>query len=109
MLPDDHELYSSHGRSFLNLTFSDFIFQLGHYILCEGITIPELSKEITFQKHVIPKKFNYLDFQKNSFQPRLHQDEFYRSNSCRMLISDSHNPCSSCRSHNTKCTVEMYS
>ena len=102
LLPDDHELYSSFNRSFFNVTLTNFIFELSKHFLCEGITTPDPCKEINFQKHVIPKKFNYLSFQQNSFQSSVHQDEYYRASDCRILISCSANPCSSCISHNVK-------
>lgn len=88
---------------FITLHLS-FIFELtNNYILCGGITMLDPGKEFNYQKHVIPKKFNYLSFQQQSFQSHLHQDEYYRSNDCRMLLStnDKH-PCLQCVSHNIK-------
>ena len=102
LLPEDHELYLSHKRSFLNITLSNFIIELKQKnILCEGITTPDPSKEINFQKHVVPKIFDYSSFQQSTTKSPLHQDEFYRSISCQLLISNN-STCSCCNSFNIK-------
>ena len=69
LLPDDHELYSSFNRSFFNVTLTNFMFELSKHFFCEGITTPDPCKEINFQKHVIPKKFNYISFIPTKFFP----------------------------------------
>ena len=58
ILSEDHDLYKQYSQSFLNVTLSTFIFLLERYVLCKGIQVPNISKELQFQKHVIPKKFN---------------------------------------------------
>ena len=68
MLPEDHELYSMYGRSFLNVTLSNFIHHLKEFKLCIGIALPDSSKELNCQKHVIPKQFNYNDYQLMEFK-----------------------------------------
>ena len=66
-------------RSFLNVTLSNCIHKLKEFILCNGITVPDSSKELNCQIHVLPKKINYHDYQVTECQPRLCQDEYYRS------------------------------
>ena len=56
MLTEDHEIYSMYERSFFNVTLSNFIHQLKEFILCNGITVPDSSKELNCQIHVLPKK-----------------------------------------------------
>ena len=58
MLPDNHELYSSYGRSFSTVTFSNFILALGQLHLCEGVQSPDPDKASFFQKHIVPKTFS---------------------------------------------------
>ena len=62
ILPVDHELYLLYNSSFLDVTFSTFVERLSQFTLCQGITLPDLRKEINFVKHVLPKKFNYFDY-----------------------------------------------
>ncbi|XP_047135769.1 uncharacterized protein LOC124812779 [Hydra vulgaris] len=98
ILSEDHDLYKQFSRSFLNVTLSTFTFLLEHYELCKGIEVPNISKELQFQKHVIPKKFNYHDYQQLAFKPHLNQDQYFRSNNCRLLLNkDDINTCADCR------------
>ena len=109
MLSDDHELYSNYNRSFLNVTLSNFISHLNQFNLCNGLTTPDPSKELNFQKHVIPKTFNYSNYQQLLFKPRTHQDEYYRSNNCKLLLSNqssSESICSFCCSAHQRFTFQ---
>ena len=60
MLMDDHELYTKYQRSFLNVTFSSFIVELAQLQLCNGIQTPDPVKALDFQKHCVPKTFDYF-------------------------------------------------
>ena len=106
MLNEDHELYAMYNRSFLNVTLSNFIQQLENYVLCDGIITPDPNKEHSFQKHIIPKVFEYCDYQQLQFKPRLHQDEYYRSITCKLLLTGINptekNICSPCCSLHQK-------
>ena len=105
MLSEDHELYSQYDRSFLNVTLSNFINDLDKLILCDGIATADLSRELNFQKHVIPKRFNFSHYQQLLFKPRSHQDEYYRSDKCKLLLSNhstSNISCSLCYSSHQK-------
>ena len=54
---------------------------------------------MSFQKHIISKKINFSDHQHLLFEPRLYQDEYYRSDKCKLLItknSAGKNICSFC-------------
>ena len=82
MLPEYHELYAKCDRTFNNITLSKFILQMTQYTLCIGITTLDPSINISFQKHVIPKKINYLEFQQKQFKTMLNQDEYNRSSCC---------------------------
>lgn len=62
MLPDDHELYIEVDRTLKNITVSNLIIKIQSYGLCNGIVTPDPSKEINFQKHVIPKKFDITEY-----------------------------------------------
>ena len=96
MLTEDHEIYSMYERSFLNVTLSNFIHQLKEFILCNGITVPESSKELNCQIHVLPQKINYNDYQLTECKPRLCQDEYYHSSTCKVLIKPGKNSCAHC-------------
>ena len=59
------------------------------------------------QKHVSPKFFNYHKYLEATFKPNVHQDEFFRSNSCAILFNQNFSTsCSSCHSHCIKLTSE---
>ena len=73
ILSEDHDLYKQYSQSFLNVTLSTFTFLLERYVLCEGIQVPNISKGLRFQKHVILKKFNYHGYQQLAFKPHLNQ------------------------------------
>ena len=77
--------------------------------LCVGITgtTPDPNSVNNFQKHVIPRKFDYSTFNNKQVCTRLNQDEFNRAQSCNILVDDPlDNPCSSCCKFDQKCTYE---
>ena len=103
IIPDDHELYSNHQSSFQNITFSTFVANLEQFNLCKGVETPDTRKEISFVKHVVPKKFDYQVFQSMSKKTQLHQDEYYRSGKCRILIKNNLEiPCRDCHLQNIR-------
>ena len=103
MSPEDHDLYSMYGKSFLNVTLSNFI-QFKEFILCDGINVRHCSKQLICQKHILQKIFNYVDYQLLQFKPHLCQDEYYRWNNCKILIKPSFDKksCLHCHSLNQK-------
>lgn len=101
MLPDDHELYIEVDCTLKNITVSNLIIKIQSYGLCNGIVTPDPSKEINFQKHVIPKKFDITEYHQMPYKSKLHQDQYYCSNSCKLLITNP-SPCSPCHSHEFK-------
>ena len=107
MLPQNHELYSKFNESFHNVTFSNFAAYVRQFILCKGISTPNPEKLLNCQKHVSPNFFNYHKYLEASFKPNVHQDEFFRSNSCAILFNQNFSTsCSSCHSHCIKLTSE---
>ena len=76
-------------------------------MLCNGITLPDTRKEINFVKHVIPKKLDYFVFQNSDLQQPLHQDECFRSKSCKLLVLSSENICKNCHTENIKFKSEI--
>ena len=108
MLADDHEIYLMFNRSFLNVTLSNFIHQLKEFILCDGITVLDPNKELNCQKHVLSKKFDFNAYQLMDFKPRLCQDEYYRSNSCNVLVKPGINSCSHCHLSTQKFITEKH-
>ena len=96
MLSEDHEIYAMYGRSFSNVTLSNFLHQLKELTFCNGISVPDSSKELNCQKHVLPKKFDYNAYQIMEFKPCLFQDEYYHSNSCEVLVKPGIYSCSQC-------------
>ena len=96
MLPDDHEVYTLFDHSFLNVTLSDLIKMIQKHHLCNGISTPDPLKVLNIRKHVIPKKFNFVIFQQSQYKLCLHQDEFYRSNTCDILVPEN-SSCKDCK------------
>ena len=106
ILPVDHELYLLYNSSFLNVTFSTFFERLSQFMLFQGIPLPDSRKEINFVKHMLLKKFNYFDCINTDVKQHIHQDKYFRSKSCALLLS-SHNPCKSCHEENIKFNKEI--
>ena len=107
MLPQNHQLYSKFNKSFHNVTFTNFAAYVRQFILCKGISTPDPEKLLNCQKHVSPKFFNYHKYLEASFKTNVHQDEFFRSNSCAILFNQNFSTsCSSCHSHCIKMTSE---
>ena len=77
-----------------------------NFTLCQGITLPDSRKEINFVKHVLPKTFNYFDYINTDVKQHVHQDRYFRSKSCALLLS-SDNPCKSCHEENIKFHKEI--
>ena len=88
------------------MTFSTFVERLSQFTLCQGITLPDSRKEINFVKYVLPKKLNYFDYINTDVKQQVHQDEYFRSKSCALLLS-SDNPCKSCHEENIKFNKEI--
>ena len=59
MLPDNHEIYSMHSRSFMNVTFSNVTLSLGQLHLCNGMQTPDPGKAMNFLR------VNHLQLVKN--------------------------------------------
>ena len=90
------------------MTLSKFIERVtSQYIVCKGITLPDTRKEVNFEKHVIPKYFDYFAFQKCDLQQPLHQDEYFRSKSWKLLVLPSENICKNCHAENIKSKSEV--
>ena len=87
MLPQNHELYSKFNKSFHNVTFTNFASFVRQFIICKGISIPDSEKLLNCQKHVKPKCLIYHKYLEASFKTKVHQDEFFRSNSCAILFN----------------------
>ena len=79
MLTEDHDLYGKYERSFANVTLSNLIQEIEQSLMCKGIDIPDPKATASVQRHVIPRKFSYLEFQQSSSPRRFLQDEFLRS------------------------------
>ena len=60
MLPEKHDLYLKYKRSFLNVVFSQLIFEMESLEFCNGIKVPDPIEVLNFQKHVVPKTFDYF-------------------------------------------------
>ena len=95
MLTDDHDLYGKYERSLTNVTLSNLIQEIEQSLLCKGIYIPDAKATASIQRHVIPRKFSFLEYQQSSSQKRWLQDEFLRSANCSLLLLGK-NQCSSC-------------
>ena len=108
ILPKDHELHLSYKSSFSNVTLSKFIERLtSQYMLCKGIRLPDIRKEVNFAKHTIPKKLDYFVFQNSGLQQPLHQHEYFRSKSCKLLVLPSKNISKNCHAENIKFKCEV--
>ena len=108
MLNNDHTLHNKYKQSFYNISLSNFIQEIEQHSLCIGITQPDHNSIINFQKHVIPRKFDFSTFRHNNTNQcsRLNQDEFNRSQNCDVLVINKDTPCESCCKFNQKCIYD---
>ena len=105
MLPDNHSLYLKFERNLYNLSLSNLIRETEHLNVCIGITQPDPNHLINFQKHIVPRKFDFTVFNKNQVFTKSNQDEYNRAPDCYILVDDP-NPCPSCSKFNQKCVYE---
>ena len=82
MLTEEHELYQNN----VNVTLCYFINDIEAHVLCQGITIPDQNAAIYIKKHVIPKSFSFRQYCENLPGSRFHQDEYFRSVKCKLLV-----------------------
>ena len=75
--------------------------------ICYVRALLDTRKEVNFAKHVIPKKFDYFVFQNSDLQQPLHQDEYFRSKSCKLLVLPSESICKNCHAENIKFKSEV--
>ena len=74
--------------------------------LCSGIQTPDPGKAMNLQKHVISKTLIILSIEARS---TLHQDSFYHSNYCDMLVpaSQPSTTCKNCQKQNVIVNSEI--
>ena len=87
------------------MSLSNLIREIEHLNLCVGITQPDPSFLVNFQKHIVPRKFDFSAFSNDQVYTKLSQDEYNRAPDCHILVSDP-NPCSSCSKCNKKCIYD---
>ena len=68
VVPKQHPLYKKYQGSMLNITLTNFISHLKSYSLCIGITAPDSQQAMSMTKHVISKKFNFIEYQNSQSQ-----------------------------------------
>ena len=83
LIPDDHLIYRKYKRSMQHISASNLIFVVTSFSLCSGITDIFTLKSNLYIKHCISKKFDLFS-STNEFP--LNQTEYFRSQSCIMLI-----------------------
>ena len=96
MLPETHDLYLKYKRSFLNVVFSQLIYEMEPLEFCNGIKVPDPIEVLNFQKHVVPKTFDYFVYKNSLLKSKLHQVEFYCGNPCELLVFGKNQPCRFC-------------
>ena len=105
MLREGHNLYLKFEKSLYNLSLSNLIREIEHLNLCVGITQPDPSFLVNFQKHIVPRKFDFSAFSNDQVYTKLSPDEYNRAPVCHILVND-HDPCSSCSKFNKKCSYD---
>ncbi len=71
MLTKEHDLYGKYERCLANVTLSSFTQEIEQYHLCKGIDTPDPKAHASVQRHVLQRKFSYLEFLQKSFA-RIH-------------------------------------
>ena len=73
VVPKQHPLYKKYQGSMLNITLINFVSHLKSYSLCIGITAPDSQQAMSMTKHVISKKFNFIEYQNSQSQSPCNQ------------------------------------
>ena len=58
-----------------------------------GIKVPDPIEVLNFQKYVVPKTSDYFVYKNSLLESKLHQIEFYCSNSYELLVVEKKQPC----------------
>ena len=109
MLPETHGLYLKYKRSFLNVVFSQLIFEMESLEFCDGIKVPDPIEVLNFQKHVVAKNFDYFVYKNSLLKSKLHQIEFYRSDSFELLVFGKNQLWRFCHELNVEVNSNMHS
>ena len=88
--------YKRYEGSMLNITLTNFISHLKSYSLCIGITAPDSQQAMSMTKHVISKKFNFIEYQNSQSQSPCNQIFYFQSNTCELLLPDGKTVCEDC-------------
>ena len=96
VVPKQHPVYKRYEGSMLNITLTNFISHLKSYSLCIGITAPDSQQAMSMTKHVISKKFNFIEYQNSQSQSPCNQIFYLQSNTCELLLPDGKTACKDC-------------
>ena len=96
VVPKQHPVYKRYEGSMLNITLTNFISHLKNYSLCIGITAPDSQQAMSMTKHVISKKFNFIEYQNSQSQSPCNQIFYFQSNTCELLLPDGKTVCEDC-------------
>ena len=96
VVPKQHSVYKRYEGSMLNITLINFISHLKSYSLCIGITVPDSEQAMRMTKHVISKKFNFIEYQSLQSQSPCNQIFYFRSNTSELLLPDGKTVCKNC-------------
>ena len=80
VVPKQHPVYKTYKGSMLNIALTNFISHLKSYSLCIGITAPNSQQAMSMTKHIISKKFNFIEYQNFQSQSPCNQIFYFRSN-----------------------------
>ena len=80
VVPKQHPVYKRYKGSMLNIASTNFISHLKSYSLCIGITAPNSQQAMSMTKHIISKKFNFIEYQNFQSQSPCNQIFYFRSN-----------------------------
>ena len=93
VVPKQHPLYKKYQGSMLNITLTNFISHLKSYSLCIGITAPDSQQAMSMTKHVISKKFNFIEYQNSQSQSPCNQIFYFWLNKYELLLPDGTTVC----------------
>ena len=96
VVPKQHPVYKTYKGSMLNIALTNFISHLKSYSLCIGITAPNSQQTMSMTKHIISKKFNFIEYQNFQSQSPCNQIFYFQSNTWELLLPDGKSVCKDC-------------
>ena len=105
LLPEDHDLYSKNLRLINNVTVSDLVKDMEHYLVCPGVEPNALTGDV--MPHVVPKAVDPLsnDRDEDSNLDVFPNKQYWRPRNCLVLCDAEEQQCPCCSQYSHACNL----